>query len=854
MDLETSFGHWLRQRRRALDLTQADLARRVGCAIITIQKLEADERRPSRLLAERLADSLMVAAEERAALITLARAEPYRDVAPAVPVHQLLAPQRLPSKLPTPLTRLIGRDQDLAAVRNVLLRGEVRLLTLLGPPGIGKTSLSLAAARDIQAAFSDGAFFVALAPITDPALVLATLAQTLGIKESADQSLLDTLKAALQAQRLLLLLDNFEHLLAAAPLIVELLERCVGLKALVTSRAALHVRGEQLYAVPPLLLPDLSQLPATGALARTPAVALFVERAQAALPHFTLTAQNAAAVAAICVRLDGLPLAIELAAARVRLLAPEGLLARLEQRLAVLTDGARDLPPRQQTLRAAIAWSYELLDKGEQMLFRRLSVFVGGWTLHAAEAVCNADGDLPWEVVNGLAALLDQSLVRQSEGANGEPRFTMLETIREYALERLAARGEVDALRAQHLEHYLALAEAAEPYLRGAEQIVWAERLEVEHDNFRAALAWSHVHRAVDGSSTDGAEAELRLAGALFWFWDLRTHFSEGRRWLEGALAPTNGPARTTARATALFGTGHFAANQSDYVAARARLEESVALWRALGDKRGLALALTYVNGLGWVTLQEGRVAAARALFAEGVALWRALGDRWGLAWALWSLSAAVRRDDPAAARPIAEESVALFREVGDRLGLAFPLMQLGIVARLEGDHTRSTALVEESLALGRELGAKGIMSVALRHLGDVMQDQGDEQRALALYQESVALARPLENKQNIAFCLVGIGGVAGAVGQGERAARLLSAAETLFDTIGLSLALGPEVRADYDRYVSAAHAQLDAATWAAAWAEGRTMTLEQAIAYALNATSPAPTPSHLPPHPIVPQ
>src|SRR5215213_7952186 len=449
MDLETSFGRWLRQRRRALDLTQQDLARQVGCAIITIQKLEADERRPSRQLAERLADKLMVAPDDRAALMLLARGEPYLDPRAAeAPEQPRPVPPQPRGNLPVPLTRLIGRKQDLAAVRNTLLRSETRLLTLIGPPGIGKTRLSLAVAHEVQAAFADGASFVALAPLSDPSLVIATTALALGIKENAGQSLLQTLKAALYSKRLLLVLDNFEQVLEAAPLVVELLEACPGLKALITSRAALHVRGERLYALPVLLLPDLTQLPTTGALARTPAIALFVERAQAVRPDFRLTAQNAQTVAEICVRLDGLPLAIELAAARIGLLSPEALLVRLEQRLAVLTDGARDLPPRHRTLRAAIGWSYELLDASEQALFRRLGVFVGGCALEVAEAVCNAEGDLPWTVVDGLAALLDKSLLRLETGVDGEPRFVMLETIRAYALERLAASGEERAIRA----------------------------------------------------------------------------------------------------------------------------------------------------------------------------------------------------------------------------------------------------------------------------------------------------------------------------------------------------------------------------------------------------------------------
>jgi predicted ATPase/DNA-binding XRE family transcriptional regulator len=409
MDVESSFGHCLRHRRRALDLTQDDLARRVGCAVITIQKLEADERRPSRQLAERLADALMVAAEQRAAFIALARAEPYRDPAQAqAPDQPLRAPQLSPTNLPTPLTRLIGRKQDIAAVRNALMYGEVRLLTLIGPPGIGKTRLSIEIARGVQAAFSDGASFVALAPISDPSLVIATIAQTLEVRERTGRPLLDQLKSALQAKRLLLVLDNFEHLLDAAQQVVELLEACPGLKALITSRAALHVRGVRLYPVPPLLLPDLTQLPATGALARISAVALFVERAQTMLPDFRLTEQNAAVVAAICVHLDGLPLAIELAAAWVQVLACAEIAQEIEYNLGFLTTSLRDVPPRHRSLRAAFDHSWRLLTEQEQCVFRKLSVFRGGFEHDTAEAV--AGTTLPL-----LAALVDKSLLRRNE-------------------------------------------------------------------------------------------------------------------------------------------------------------------------------------------------------------------------------------------------------------------------------------------------------------------------------------------------------------------------------------------------------------------------------------------------------
>jgi predicted ATPase/DNA-binding XRE family transcriptional regulator len=842
VDLDASFGNWLMLRRKALHLSRVDLARRVGCAIVTLRKIEADERRPSQQIAEKLADHLNLADQERTAFIKAARGERG--------VNQLSSPTQLAdrgsiatraplrTKAPIPLTPLIGRAQEIAAIRDELTRTEVRLLTLTGAPGIGKTRLALQVATELQDAFTDGVIFTALAPIRNPALVVTTIVHALEITELPGQPVLEGLQAYLRDRHILLLLDNFEQVLQAAPQLAALLAMAPRLKVFVTSRVALHLSAEHRFTVPPLALPDVNRLPTATdlvtTLCRYAAVELFVERARAVVPDFALTEINAWAVAEICRRLDGLPLAIELAAARIELFTAQELLTHLDQRFALLTGGAIDMPTRQQTLRRAIDWSYELLDKGEQMLFRQLGVFVGGCTLDAARVVCAATGGREMEVLDGIAALIDKHLLQRDARDDGRSRFGMLETIREYALERLEERGEAEAMRERHLAYYLALAEAAEPHLRGAQQIVWAERLEEEHDNLRAALTWAHEHGAAEGSSTAGAEAELRLAGALFWFWDLRDYPSEGRRWLEGALTTTNGSASTAARATALFAAGNLATSQSDFVAARARLKESVAIWRELGDTRGFALVLTHVTGLGWVTLKEGRIAEARALFAEGVALWRGLSDRWGLAWALFSLSAAVRRDDPAAARPIAEESIVLFREVGDRIGLVSPLWQLGLIARHQGDHRRAGALVEESLALSRELGSKAMICLALLHLGEVVLEQGEEQRALALFQESLALARPIEYKDIVAECLVGIGGVAGAVRQPERAARLLSAAETLLDTVGLLVGVGPEVRADYDRYVVAARAQLDEASFMVAWAEGQAMSLEQVIAYAL--------------------
>jgi predicted ATPase/DNA-binding SARP family transcriptional activator len=752
-----------------------------------------------------------------------------------IPKQMSSAPTNLAAH--TPPTLFIGRVRELGQLADWLEDRHCRLLTLVGPGGVGKTRLAMEVAGQMRASFPDGVWFVNLAPLRDPDLLVSAIAQTLGVQEVAGRSLEDSLKHALRQMQILLVLDNFEQIVEAAPLVAELLAAASGLAVLATSRAPLRLSGEREVAVAPLAVPEPAQVQDVAVVRGNEAVQLFVERAQAVKADFVLSGENAVVVAAICARLDGLPLALELAAARVKLFPPQALLARLDQRLSFLTNGARDLPARQQTLRSTLEWSYDLLDPAAQTLFAQLGVFVGGWTFEAAEAVCQNDGEGQIGILEAMVALVDRSLVRQ-ETANGEPRFVMLETIREYALERLAVHEKLESLRERHLAYYLSLAEEAEPHLRGPEQIVWAERLEHEHDNLRTALAWAHKRRVIEGSSMGGAPAELRLAGALFWFWDLRGYSNEGRRWLEAALAPINGPARTAARAIALYGAGGLAANQSDFAIARVRLEESVASWRELGDTRGLALALSVGNSLGWIILQEGHITAARALFVEGVALWRKLGDRWGLAWALWGLGAASQNNDPAITRPLLEESVALFREVGDRNGLLFTLVGLGVVLRLAGDYARSSALFEESLVLGHELGNKPLISVVLQQLGKVAQGLGNEQRALTLYQESLALAGPFEQKENIAICLVGIGGIAGAVGQAECSARLLSAGETLYNAIGIPW---PDLRTEYERYLATARAQLDDTAFAGAWSAGRAMTLEQAIDEALAVADTVP-------------
>jgi len=704
-----------------------------------------------------------------------------------------------------------------------------------------------------------------LAPLGDPALVFVTIAQTLGIKETAGQPLLETLKSALHARRRLLLLDNFEHLLDAAPLVVELLEACPGLKALVTSRAALHVRGERLYAVPPLLLPDLTQRPASTLLARNPAMALFVERAQAVMPDFRLAEQNAAAVAGICVRLEGLPLAIELAATRIKLLHPETLLARLEQRLSLLTDGARDLPPRHRTLRAAIAWSYELLDADEQILFARLGVFVGGCTLDAAAAVCNATSDLPVDVTGGIASLLDKSLLQQVEGVNGEARFTMLETIREYALERLAASGAEKIVREQHAAFYLALAEAASAEQHGPSRDMWFDRLELEHNNLRVALGWWTEH---------GNHEQLGRAGYALWeFWDSKGHRSEGRAWLATALG-AGSPCltlRPRLRAQVLLAAGWLAAWQGDAGMARAMLEESLALFQELEDNQGCAASL---DGLGRVALLQSDYAEAAARFRAALSVGRALGDRFRIASSLnWLALEVDIRGDSTTAWELAEESLTLFRALGMRQMCAEVLGLLGLIAIGRRDYAGATPLLEESLALARVAGARQAVSTALNGMGGVAMAQGDPQRAAPLFAESLevrralgdrrgsipmlvllaeamlacgdivrarallgesfALSREIDYYQGYSWGLKTAAELAVAAGQAERAARLLGADEALREAHTIPIWSDP--RRQYDRLVATARAALGDETFAAAWAAGRALTLEQAIAYALS-------------------
>ncbi len=769
-----------------------------------------------------------------------------------------------PNNLPLQPTPFIGREKEVNAVQPLLLRDEVRLLTLTGPGGTGKTRLGLQVAAQLSDHFADGVFFVNLAPISDSTFVVPAIAGTLGLKETGEQPLHDLLQASLQDRQLLLLLDNFEQVLGAAEHVADLLAACPRLKVLVTSRAVLHVRGEQEFAVPPLAVPSPTHVPDLVALSQYEAVALFISRAQAVKPDFQVTHANALAVAEICAHLDGLPLAIELAAARVKLLPPQALLARLDQPLAVLTSRERDRPSRQQTLRNTIAWSYHLLDADEQRLFRRLSVFAGGCRLSAIEAMCSTLGDQVEPALDTVASLLDKSLLQQTEQEGEEPRLLMLMTIRKYGLEVLAASGEMEITRQAHAWYYVRLSEEAEPELAGPRQAIWLERLEREHDNLRAALQWGLV------PDEDGHRREmaLRLGGALRQFWIVHGHLSEGRNFLERALVESKGvPASVQVKA--LVTAANLANHQSDNDRTEAHAQKSRALYQELGDTQGSALALRLLAGvagrsgtllaarmlneealalfrkvgdkegaawslhnMGLLALAQGEFAEARALLEESLALHREVGNKAGMAHALWALASALFdfQGSPSTIRALLEESLALSEEVGDKEASGSCFSLSGKLALSQGDIATARRLLEKSLVINREIGNREHIADSLFYRARVEVQQGDNGAARVLYEESLAIAaRGGDSKGLIPSCLEGLADVVAAQGEFTWAARLLGTAEELREALGTPLP--PVGRPIYEQAVAAVRVQLGEKAFAEAMAEGRSMTAEQALA-----------------------
>jgi non-specific serine/threonine protein kinase len=693
-----------------------------------------------------------------------------------------IVPQRPPHNLPLALTSFIGREREIAEVERLL--EDNRLLTLTGPGGCGKTRLTLAVAAEVVESFQDGAWWVGLASLSDPDLVAQAVASSLDVREAPGRPASEVLRAHLENRDLLLVLDNCEHLIDACAALAEtLLRSCPSLKLLATSREPLGIAGETSWLVPPLSLPDPGDLPPIEQLVRYEAIGLFVERAKAVASNFELTRQNAPAVARVCQRLDGIPLAIELAAARTRVLSAEQISGRLDESLRLLGTESRRADPHQQTLRATIDWSHGLLPEEEQILFRRLSVFSGGFTLEAAEAVCADEGIEQEDVLDLLSRLVDKSLVLVAV-QDDEARYRLLETIRQYGRERLDELSEEQTIRRQHAHFFLEFAERVEPMINGKDRGFWLDRLDAEHDNLRATLAWSRE----EGEE----EVGLRLAGSLSWFWYHREYWSEWRGWLDGALAireSTGEPAHTAPRAKALSGGGFLAWMQGDQATARSQLEESVALWREVGDKQELAQALRFLSG---------------SFESQG---------------------------DYGAARPLAEESVDLFREGEDRFGLGITLSRLGITALAQGDNSAARAALEEGVAICREIDDDWALALALRNLGIGAFREGDHEEAVARLAESLTVLQETGNPlymQNLELLAAAVS----MQGDHRRAASLFGAAEALREAVGAFVL--PLYRAEYDRGVAAARAGLTEATFNAAWSEGQAMTPEQAVEYAL--------------------
>jgi predicted ATPase/DNA-binding XRE family transcriptional regulator len=873
MRTEATFGRWLRQRRRLLDLTQSDLARWAGCSEVTIRKIEAEERVPSQQLAGSLAECLAVPAADRAAFIAFARGCSDGEELEQLPVPARRGETRQPALLPCAPTRILGREEDIAQIRQRLQDG-ARLLTLIGPPGIGKTRLALQVAA--EGVGSEETHFIALAPVRDPALVVPTLIQALGVRQHADRAPIAALGAALRDRRTLLVLDNFEHVLGAAPQIAELLRMAPHVGVLATSRAALNIFGEQLYVVPPLGLPGPSA-PPPDELLRYPTIQLFVERVRAVRPDFELTAENAPAVVEICARLDGLPLAIELAAARSRLFMPQALLSRLRGlpgpgALGMLVNGPHDLATHQRALRDTIDWSYALLDPAERLAFAHLGVFVGGFTAEAAQAVCEDGGwrmedgeailDLPSSIRDRLASLVNQSLLQVGPRSDGNARFTMLETLREYALEKLDASGGLPAARRRHAAYY-GVAMAQMPH--GPEQEQWICRLQQDVNNIRAALEWYAEH---------DPEAGLRCAAALRQFWFARGLLSEGRAWLGRLLAPRGSfPLEAETLALGLAAAGFLARHQGDHEQAQSLTDQSLALYRQLDDTRGCADALL---NLGSIALFQASFARAEALMAESLALYQQLDDTRGIADALRVLALLAKdRGDLARAAQLGAACLALHQQIGDRHGAARTIFNLSTIAYWQGEYDRSASLagqaaqifeelgdqmglayalegigmveykqgrcgdalrsLSRSLDLLREIDEKTGTALVLHELGLVAQAQGRPQRAARLHRDGLALAWEIGDRRRTAFCLEGLAAAIGA-GRPLYAAWLFGSAAALREAIGTPLP--PAERVAYEHSIAAARAAADQAAFAAAWEAGHALPIQQVVDQALALSS----------------
>ncbi|HLJ80374.1 MAG TPA: tetratricopeptide repeat protein, partial [Ktedonobacterales bacterium] len=872
------FAALLKSHRRTAHLTQEELAHRAGVSVRTVSGLETrTQHTPYKETVRLLARALELSREETETFIAAARlADPAAG--PATVIARSGAPCPPLSLLPAPVTPLLGRERELEEVGTLLLRTDVRLLTLYGPPGVGKTRLALEVMARQSEAFADGAFMVSLAPLHDCAHVVPAAARVVGVRDTGSGDLKKSLFEVLREQCALLLLDNFEHLLAAAPFVGELLEACAHIKVLVTSREKLRLRGEQTFPVCPLPLPESDDVPLRE-LAQMPSVQLFLDRARRVTPSLALTQRNAPAISAICRRLDGLPLALELAAARITLLTPEQLLDRLEHRLSLLTTGARDLPRRQQTLRDALAWSYDLLDTDERAMFRRFSVFAGGACLEAIHAICQTclsrDGDESQQLatLDIVTSLVDKSLLVCNDAAQvasqerGNIRVRMLETMREYAGELLVASGEAEETCWAHAEYFAVYAEAAEQ-LRWPERGLCYRAFEDDLDNFRAALRWAMSSRAAKD-----VELGLRLAGALGMFWYYNGHLSEGAIWLQGLLARSADAERASAispRAKALHMAGWIAIDQGEYAKAVTLLKQSVAFYRDTDECGALAAAL---NRYGDAMLRQGDRESAAACFSESLELRRLEGDLSGIAATLNNLAAvASELKQYVRAQELLEEAHGVYVRLGEQSGALFVLNNLADLARDRGDYEDATRrcwecvslarrigdtaaeanslgnlahvthergdyegaeqLWRKSLALQRQLGNSYAIAFCLHELADIERDEGRHDSALALYWESLDLYRRMAVTRGAVACLEGLASIAASREQADHAAELCGVIAALHETMGTPSQ--PAYMDSYERAVAQARVALGEKRFTAAWASGRHLPAQDALAAAL--------------------
>ena len=741
---------------------------------------------------------------------------PQADLCPAIGSPLLTESYKVPlakdvgkkPDLPRPSTPLIGREQAVAEAAALLVRPNVRLLSLTGAGGAGKTRLAIAVADRVADEFTGGMQFVGLASITHPDLVATAIAKALDIQQVPDNTVPELIADHLQASGpFLLLLDNFEQLLPAATLVAAILRACPSIKVLVTSRACLHIYGEQEFPLAPLQ--------------EDSAVDLFSQRAISVRPNFAITPENAPAIREICARLDGLPLAIELAAVRTKVLSPRAILDRLQSRLQLLTGGALDLPERQQTLRRTIDWSHELLNEVEQKLFRRLSVFSGGATLEAGEAVCNTDLDLGIELFEGLASLVDKNLVQRIDGGIAEPRFAMLETIREYALERLAASGEESAVRRAHAAYCLVLAEEGNPELSPENRTAWLARCDVEIDNFRSALDWLFENRELDWA--------VRLTMALFRFWDMREHLIEGRTRLE-AMLRLAGDGHTKERARIGHFLGALTTAQGDFLAAQRYLDQSLSLYQEIDDQWGIATSL---NALGIPARDRGDYAVAEEYFARSLACWRALSDPLSIARCLHNLANVTKaRGDYSRAQAALQEATAVFAGLGDRSGAAWSINQQGDIAREQGELAAARKFYERALSVFRESGDRWGAARSLTDLGYIYCEQGDYSAAHAAYREALETFAELSHRRGMARTFEGSACLAAAQGHSVRALKLAGAAAHVRRLISAPLPHAEQLK--FDQHLSRSWEAIGESDGKEAWAAGSAMKLEEAIHYSL--------------------